>query len=76
MAGPAIDADCHASEFHAIARGRCSRGTSIGPSAVLAGEKNARDEPNSSATQSSSVTDAKCRNDAATRMVTATLSPA
>ena len=41
-----------ASEFQAIARGSCSRGTSIGPSAVLAGAKKAREAPNRTAATS------------------------
>jgi hypothetical protein len=51
-AGPAIEADCQASEFHAMARGSSERGTSIGPSAVLAGLKKARQAPNSAAATS------------------------
>ncbi len=36
-AGPRIEAPCQLSEFQAIARGRSSRGTSMGASAVEAG---------------------------------------
>jgi hypothetical protein len=38
MAGPRIEPLCQAREFQAMARGRSSRGTSIGPMAPEAGE--------------------------------------
>ncbi len=48
-AGPAIEAPCIESEFQAMARGSSSRGTSIGASAVVAGLRKARAQPNAAA---------------------------
>ena len=49
-AGPPTAAVCQASEFQAMALGKLSRGTSMGPSAVEAGEKKDRVAPNTAAT--------------------------
>ena len=75
-AGPRIEAVCQASEFQAMARGSSARGTSIGPSAVLAGAKKARAEPNRTATASSSGMDATPRQVVIARISTVRISPA
>ena len=48
--GPRIEPVCQLSEFQATARGSSSRGTSIGPMAPCAGDRKAREAPNSTAT--------------------------
>ena len=48
--GPITIPICMASVFQPMARGRISRGTSIGPSEALAGMVKARPTPNSAAT--------------------------
>ena len=64
-----------ASEFQAMARGRSSRGTSIGPNAVDAGCMKAREAPKITATPSNSGTEAKLKISAAARMAEGSSSP-
>ncbi len=75
-AGPMIEAVCQAREFQAIARGKRARGTSMGPSAVLAGAKKALAAPNRNPTSSSRGTEAQPCQVATARVRTVAISPA
>ena len=70
-----IEAVCQASEFQAMARGSRTRGTNIGPRAVLAGAKKARAVPNRKPTSSKSGTEAQPCQVAMASVSTVAISP-